>query len=69
MGKFLNVKELIEVLQKYDGDLIPVILRDGNGHYAAIEKKYIKKESSVYFPDDTDSDLPEKTKFLRIGII
>lgn len=65
--KFLTVKELIEILGKYDGDLIPVILRDGNGHYAAIEKKYIEVEESVYFPDDTE--FPEEQEFLRIGII
>lgn len=68
MGNFVNVNELIEILKTYDGELIPVILRDGNGHYAPIEKGNIIAEDSVYFPDFSIK-FPKKRKFLRIGII
>ena len=67
MDKFLTIKELIEILNKYDGDSIPVILRDGNGHYAALRPEFIELEESIYFPDSTD--FPKDTQFVKIGII
>ena len=67
MNKYLTIKELIEILNKYDNDSIPVILREGKGHYTALKQKNIKIEENVYFPDSTD--FPEDTKFVRIGII
>lgn len=67
-NKYLTLGELKKILTKYDDDLIPVFLKDGNGHYAPLEKKYIIIEDSVYFPDGS-IDFPDETRFLRLGLI
>lgn len=54
--KYLRVKDLIEKLQLFDGNLPLIITRKGNGDQAGITKKGIFLVDSAYFGNDPDAD-------------
>jgi hypothetical protein len=63
-GKFLTTKELIECLQKYDPDSVPVVTRDGNGHSYALEKEGVFPMNNPYFSRQAP---PEDCLFVNLG--
>lgn len=75
--EYLRVKDLIEILQQYDGKL-PVIVTDGGkNHQYGISKSGIKilnsayfgndQEAGEYFEKDLTEEEQEKQKFLNLG--
>lgn len=50
----LTVGKLIERLSKYDPNLIPVVCREGKGHYYFLpdSEDFIVMEDGAYYADD-----------------
>lgn len=69
LEKFMTIKELKSVLEKYDETLPLVIYHSGKGHEYEILEEDIRKIEDAYFPYRTKVKYPEGTEFLRIGVI
>jgi len=69
--KYLRVKDLIEKLQLFDGNLPLIITREGNGDQAGITDKGIFLVDSAYFGNDSGADkaFRKSKEFLNIGNI
>ena len=67
MRENLTIKELTEILNNYDENLVIVISRDGKGQEYTIHEDDFKIMKDPYFPYTTNFE--KKQQFLRIGIV
>jgi len=67
--EIITVKDLKEILNKYDDDLILVSHDEGKDHWHPIQTSDIKVKDDVYFPFFVNEieKLIENKKFLQIG--
>lgn len=54
--KYLRVKDLIEKLQEFDGDLPVIFTKDGPGHHYGIKDEDIGITDYVYFGNDPEAE-------------
>lgn len=67
--KYLKVKDLIKILQKYDENLPVVVTDDGKDHQYGITKEGIQIIDSAYFGNDPDAEdtFGDVSEYLNLG--